>query len=352
MTPKYISRPHHNPPDAETRAECHVIQMALERYKTDHGEYPPYLLGGDIDGWQTWHTKWDGVNDIDMGDGRVASNAKVVDPLIEGAYIVSYPGNHYVPDGQVIIRLTNTEGNDQLGDGDPRFGYKGNVMGMVLDDPNFFNGSMRPGPFKWSEIETRRTLDRGDWMNVPSAFKTTSTNMYYLGGGFRSQGTSPNVDVTTIYRPGNFFYRAVQEMVMSQQGFTLPPPNTNLGGPYTHYILGGYGAINGLSGMDVIRLEQTDPDGNALTWRLPATSTSGRLYCGYGYFDNQGGNSGGLPEVFGGGDATTGPAWPYYQEGVSGPELIYGAPDGVPDGVIIVLRDGNENLSGLFPEPK
>jgi hypothetical protein len=328
-----------------------MVQQAIERYKTDHGEYPPYLLGGDIDGWQTWHARRDGVNDIDMGGGRVASNAKVVDPLIEDGYLLSYPPNAYVGDGQIIIRMTNAEGKDQQGDGDPRFGYKGNCMAMVLDDPNFFNGSMRPGPYKWSQIETRRTLDHGDWMNVPSAFKNSGTNMYYLGGGFRSQGTSPDVDVTSIYRPGNFFYRAVPEVVTSQQGFTLPPPNTNPGGAYTHYILGGYGAMNGLSGIDVIRLEQTDPDGNALAWRLPATYTSGPLYCGYGHFDNQGGNSGGLPEVFGGGDATTGPAWPYYREGASGPDLIYGAPDGVPDGVIIVLRDGSER--GMeFPDPK
>src|SRR3989304_1341263 len=136
--------------EAEVKANCHTIQIALERYMTDNNEYPHYLLGGDIDGWLNWHSKWDGVNDMLISYTRdTASNERVQDPMIEYDYITSYPFNPFVGDGQIIIRQTSVEGFDQQGDGDPRFGYKGNVMGMGLDDLNMFRGAPHTGPYFW-----------------------------------------------------------------------------------------------------------------------------------------------------------------------------------------------------------
>ncbi|MCK4721000.1 hypothetical protein KAU08_10085, partial [bacterium] len=41
--------------EAELKANCHTLQIALERYYVDNGEYPPYLLGGDPRSWENWH---------------------------------------------------------------------------------------------------------------------------------------------------------------------------------------------------------------------------------------------------------------------------------------------------------
>ena len=339
--------------EAEVKANCHTIQVALERYMTDNNEYPHYLLGGDIDGWMNWHTRFNGVGDMSMpdGSGRVASNERVQDPMIEYDYMTSYPFNPFVGDGQIIIRQTNVDGGDQQGEGDPRFGYKGNVMGQGLDDMNFFRGATHPGNYFWSEIETRRTLDRGDFMVVPPAFDSSGaiiqTDMYYLFGGFRYPPDliDPEVQTSDVYYtnwPGNFFYKATSDQILSRQGFTIPVPNTNIGGHYNRYILGGYGA-EGTQGMDVIRLIWWNPDGDDLHWRCPPPFLFDCFYLGYDLFSGGGWREpGGLPEVFGGGDEWNGPWNPYNKSDDNPDEFIYGAPDGTKDAVILVLDSGSE----------
>lgn len=337
--------------EAEVKSNCHTIQIALERYMTDNNEYPHYLLGGDIDGWLNWHHKYDGQGAMSMpdGGGRVASNDRLQDPMIEYDYITSYPFNPFVGDGQIIIRQTNRDGTDNQGDGDPRFGYKGNVMGQGLDDMNYFRGATHPGPFFWSEIETRRTLDRGDWMDVPPAFQSGGsfdTQMYYTFGGFRfhPDDIDPDRQVSDVlftFWPGNFFYKATSDQVMSRQGWTIPVPNTNLGGHYNRYLLGGYGS-QGTQGMDVIRLIWYSPGGETLSWRCPPPFDFDCFDLGYELFTGGFHVPGGLPEVFGGGDEWNGPWNPYNQSENNPGEFIYGAPDGVKDGVIIVLDSGSE----------
>jgi prepilin-type N-terminal cleavage/methylation domain-containing protein len=329
--------------EAETKANCHTIQISLERYMTDNMEYPHYLLGGDIDGWLNWHNQWDGVNNASMPNGMgIATNDRVQDPLVEYDYITSYPGNPFVGDGQIIIRQTDVLGRDEQGAGDPRFGYKGNVMGQGLDDMNMFRGDTHPGPYFWSAICTHRTLDRGQWMNVPPAFVSDETEMYYLFGGRRNQLQNASSDVIFTFWPGNFFYKATSDQVISRQGFTIPVPNTNIGGHYNRYMLGGYGA-EGTVGTDVIRLEYTDPDGGDLCWICPPPFQLNCFCLGYELFGYLNwGDPGGLPEVFGGGDAFTGPSYPYNKSESNPDEFIYGCEDGVPDGVILVLTNGSE----------
>jgi hypothetical protein len=50
----------------------------------------------------------------------------------------------------------------------------------------------------------------------------------------------------------------------------------------------------------------------------------------------------GLPAVFGGGDHNTAPYYPADRDPESLGHFIYGAPDGVKDGVILVLTTGAE----------
>ena len=103
--------------------------------------------------------------------------------------------------------------------------------------------------------------------------------------------------------------------------------------------------------MDVIRLEECvyGEPAQMIYYRLPAPwykyAKNSGIHCGYaidGGSPSQDGS--GLPEVCGGGDAFTGPFYPYNRgddgEGFSYGQFIYGAPDGHPDGVILVLTAG------------
>ena len=78
--------------EAEVKANCHTIQIGLERYMVDNNESPHYTPGGDIDGWMNWHSRYDGANDMGMSGGRVASNARLQDPMIEYDYITKMVG--------------------------------------------------------------------------------------------------------------------------------------------------------------------------------------------------------------------------------------------------------------------
>lgn len=326
---------------SETKSNLHEIQVAVERYMTDNDTYPWFLLGGDSRGWDSWHRKWDGVNDIEMRFSGNGTNDKVVDYLIEFDYMSSYPENPFVDDGASVILRTCVEGESSSGSGDPRFGYRGTVMGMGLDDMNFFKGAVHTGNFAWPDVETRRTLDRGDWMNVPEEFRDTFTIMYYLFGGHRP-GSGPNAgQIVYTFWPGNFFYKAAPDTILgSRHLITYTLPNTySVGGPRTRYILGCYGDI-GTLGLDIIRLDAYLDNGSHPRWRYPASFAHVEIYCGYDDFSRLHGEAGGLPEVFGGGDEETGP-WYYYNEGGRNyGDFIYGAPDGIPDGVILVLVDG------------
>jgi type II secretory pathway pseudopilin PulG len=326
--------------EGEAKANLHTLQQAIERYATDNGEYPRYLLGGDVRGWEAWHIVWDAANNTEMADGRVASNDLVRDPLIEYGYLDSYPANPFTDDGHIRIGQTNVDGSEQPGRGDPRFGWAGNLMGEGLDDPNFFKGALNNSLFAWSSVETRRTLDHGEWMNVPDWFKNPETNMYYLFGGFRTP-VGTGAGRPTSFWPGNFFYKAVPDVIMyNRNGFSMGRPNTGtLGGRRDRYILGVYGAQLA-GGLDVIRLEGITPDGDSVSWRYAAPRTPDADMCGYEEADGSWGKPIGLPEVFGGGDERTGPWWYYNEGGRNEGDFIYGAPDGVPDGVILVLVDG------------
>jgi hypothetical protein len=174
-------------------------------------------------------------------------------------------------------------------------------------------------------------------MKVPQSFIDPSTKMYYLFGGRR--GIGPDDRIATFWS-GNFFYKSAPDvMLRGRSGMSIPVPNTNsVGGFRDRYILGVYGAL-GTDGLDVIRLEPDAPDGSPVHWRLPPPFSDMGFQCGYQDFTGSFYSPGGLPEVFGGGDENTGPWWYYNEGGGNSGEFIHGAPDGVPDGVIMVLTE-------------
>jgi prepilin-type N-terminal cleavage/methylation domain-containing protein len=331
--------------EVEAKANLHTIQIAVERYNTDHKEYPAYLLGGDSDGWLYWHDAWD----EDSPPPEEPANAWVQDPLVEYNYIVSYPENPFIDagDGGLIIDATAPFMDDpEQGDGDPRFGYKGNIMGCGLDDPKFFEYGLHTAS---PRIETRRTLDRGDeWEPTEFGFPDRNASQDSFPGLYYNFGGRYNhINRKTIYTywPGNFFYQSASDIQPARSGFTWPYANRWYRGHVLRYMLGVYGSQR-TPGKDVIRLQEVTPDDLAtqLWWRYPPPfpdppeSGTPRVATRYAISAE----SGGLPAVFGGGSHSLGPAYPADRDPKYLGQFIYGAPDGVKDGIILVLYTGQE----------
>jgi type II secretory pathway pseudopilin PulG len=329
----------HDAFDAEAKANLHTIQIAVERYGVDMEEFPPYLLGGDFDGWEAWHR----ANDAAQPNPGNPANNWVLDPLVEYDYLSSYPSNPFIDDNSPmeIIAATSFKDDYSYGDGDPRFGYKGNVMGNGLDDPFFFEDAHPNLPY--SRIETKRTLDRGGKVDpVKYGFpnKNAGTGnrpgLYYNFGGRYDQNTRKEC---ITFWPGEFFYKAIPTIIPARKGWSLPYPNqVDLNGfdNARHYILGVWG-YEGNKGIDAIRLQEVTPDQDQeqVFWRLPPPWPGDKDYpCGY---TGRAGEPLGLPAVFGGGDATHGPFWPPDKDPASLGSIIYGAPDGMRDGLIMTL---------------
>ena len=325
--------------EAEVKANLHTIQIALERYMVDNNEYPDFLIGGDVQGWNNWHSVHDPEDPL---------NTIVQDAMIQYDYIVSYPENPFVNDGSVVIRSTSTKPNPQQGDGDPRFGYKGNVMGNGLEDFYFFQYTCGALPYQCnSMIETRRTLpaDQQLLLGFPELDGSLFQGVHYMFGGRRLDNGDGTYGTIATYWPGDFMYRGLGSHTSERIGYTYYDPGYTLPEHTERFILGAYGSFL-TPGLDIIRLEDRLENGAEVLYRMPPPWPNppdmsfgyAQIRCGWPIWTGAGGC--GLPEVSGGGDANTGPYYPYD----SGPkkEWIYGAPDGQKDGILLVLAAGAE----------
>lgn len=276
--------------ESEVKSNLHAIQMAVERYYVDENEYPGVLIGGDQNSWEQYF--------IRMGGDRT-----IHDPLIELNYLVSYPQNVFVDEQEGHIYLEQSGGSPTIpGSGDPRFGHKGTVMPNSVDDPMWF---MAPGGI----AETINTAG------------TPLIQTYFVYGGQILGSGQPTVAIIQ----GSFFYRCVGPIDMVTSTPSATPVRRDFRySNFSRYILGGFGHET-TKGLDIIRLNgagnyQVYP-GSLWTYNIPML----------------------LPEAFGGGDAENNPFFPYepVQEGVKFP---YGAPDGLEDGLIMVVTDSGDNL--------
>lgn len=342
--------------EAEVKANIHTVQVAIERYDVDQSRYPSFLLGGDSEGWHKWHYD----HDVSGVPPDQPSDNLVQDVLVQYGYITSYPKNPFVNDGMSIIQSTAATGTGpggqfQPGDGDPRFGFNGGIMGNGLSDPAYFEYRIiGVPPVETPLIETKRTLDPAAVAAL--GFLEPDEGLHWMMGGRLAFDNSvpPEPITVAVFWPGNFFYRGLFDHPLERKGWTWYDPGTIPGGTkMNRYILGGYGSTR-TAGMDVIRLEgyvygEPPSDDVAIYYRLPAPwfkyARASGIRCGYSIDGGSPSDIGsGLPEVCGGGDAFTGPFYPYNRgddgEGFTFGQYIYGAPDGHPDGVILVLTAG------------
>jgi type II secretion system protein G len=332
--------------EAEVKANVHTIQIALERYATDHsGAYPKYILGGDSRGWD----ERDGCRAIVEQTNEDLRPPR--DPLVHFAYVTSYPDNAFIDPGDGITSVIPWTGASYtLGDGDIRFGWTGEIMGNTLDDPRYLFSSFGQ--------ETRLAYTMISWLQSYNigVLNSNSPNSFYCMGGlptWTNAGVSdPNGRAIKAFWPGQFFYRSGGDF------FVANPENVQgsvyediWGWPYmriNRYILGGYGSPR-TDGEDVIRL--TTLEGLAASTQGGAISgmISGQYYQDHtnpeeswshpDFQDIQVGYSN--PEVFGGGERGLMPQFPYYESGSKA--TIFGAPDGYRDGVVIALTSGQDS---------
>jgi prepilin-type N-terminal cleavage/methylation domain-containing protein len=336
--------------EAEVKSNIHTIQVAIERYEVDAHRYPSFLLGGDTEGWHKWHLRWD----VDTPPPTDPCNNLVQDVLVQYGYITSYPKNPFVDDGMAIIQSTSATGSGpggafQPGDGDPRFGFSGAIMGNGLSDPAYYrNRTIGIPPIETPLIETRRTLQDDAVQQL--GFLEPPDGLHWMMGGRKGFDADGEVITVSVFWPGNFFYRGLFDHPLERKGWTWYDPGTIPGGTkMNRYILGGYGSTR-TDGLDAIRLETLNYDAtDDVYYRLPPPwykyARSSGIKCGYADDGSDpSGTGSGLPEVCGGGDAFTGPFYPYNrgddEDGFAYGQYIYGAPDGHPDGVIIILTAG------------
>lgn len=337
--------------EAQVKADIHIIQMAIERYYVDHETYPRFLLGGDQKGWREWHLR----NDESPFIPDIPSNNIVVDVLLQYGYLDSYPKNPFVDDGMTIIKSTSAFGsgpirNHRFGDGDPRFGYRGDRMGNGLSDPEYYkHRTYGIPPVETSLIETRRTLDDETVRRL--GFIEPPDGIHYMMGGRKAFDNQGNVITIATFWPGNFFYRSIWVRPANEpRGWGGDYCNATIpgGAKPNNYILGGYGSTR-TAGMDVIRLEGRNWDNtDDVFFRLPAPwfqyARSSGIKCGYDIeSETLFINGSKLPEVFGGGDAFTGPMYPpnrpCIENNYTYDVCVFGAPDGHPDGVIVLFHN-------------
>jgi prepilin-type N-terminal cleavage/methylation domain-containing protein len=334
--------------EAEVKAACHTIQVALERYATDHsGAYPNYILGGDQRGWD----EREGCRALTLPASENQRPPR--DPLIHFCYVTSYPGNPFIDPGEGVSSVIMWTSNyTTLGWGDVRFGWTGEIMGNTLDDPKFlFSARGQPTRLQYTMYPNAEwhigVLD----LASPNTFFCMGGHPEWVRGDLSS--SDPDSDTVRAFWPGQFFYRCGGDFFVANRTSLSGAEFTWIWGwPYMRvnkYMLGGYGSPR-TEGMDVIRL--TTKDGHtASLWSHPIPMY-GEIVNEY-YQDNTDLTSEyshpdfkvrvhyANPEVFGGGQRGVMPQFPYYMFATQ--DWLFGAPDGHRDGVILVLTAGSDS---------
>jgi prepilin-type N-terminal cleavage/methylation domain-containing protein len=336
--------------EAEVISNVHTIQIALERYATDHsGAYPNYILGGDTRGWD----RRSGCRALTK---PMNENEKPpYDPLVQYAYVNSYPDNPFIDPGEGVTSVIAWTGASyRLGDGDIRFGYTGELMGNCLDDPKYlFTAEGMPSRLQY-------TLYPQHSDHYLGVLDSNSPNSYYCMGGLpgwsrAADGTSDlSAPPIKAFWPGQYFYRAGGDFFLANPGNVDGSEYESIWGwPYMRvnkYMLGGYGSPR-TDGMDVIRL--TTLDGSAASFP-PGNGSINGVINGEFYQNKQDPTASNShpdyplvrvgysnPECMGGGERGLMPQFPYTESGSKA--WIFGAPDGYRDGVIIVLTSGSDS---------
>ncbi|MFH1923517.1 MAG: type II secretion system protein [Planctomycetota bacterium] len=296
--------------EAECKSNLHNIQLSVERFAVDTGgTYPDYLIGGQ--GKYSRFTAGGAnafTNVTDCADRTVLS-----DPLLRKGYVDAYPKNPFATKGAAIQQFQMDVGDVLYNNSNyavrqgTRFGPYCTLTGNVLADFRF----------------TR-------YVTVEQSTGIQSTERSYCDIEYRFwdlwKSSKPNP-----FLPGEFFYKSAGVIVAANRN--VDPNRPILPTVVEYYMLGGYGAIRTkgrdiLGGEPMIQFtEATGSSGSASEFEIPAWTRSTSVLT-----DEQG-RFLGSPYSNARGDETV-------------DQLQYGCPNGVRDGIILVLVPGEDTKGG------
>jgi prepilin-type N-terminal cleavage/methylation domain-containing protein len=331
--------------EAEVKANLHNVQLSVERFAVDtEGSYPQYLIGGEGKYAQTVNAQsansFNNVKDVDPKE-------HVSDPLLRRGYIDAYPRNPFTKNGIAVHQLQeNLDGNndDPLRNGTPtgqalgtRFGPYCTTMGQVLCDPRYK---------LWSYVDLTNPANNDDQAFTYADIEYKFWDMW--------QGNKP-----TPYLPGQFFYKGSGPIVAvgTNDATDAPiiPTDTD------QYELGGYGSIRS-KGKDILGKE------TQIIYSTQTSSSAGDNWLATANPDlGEHPMQGGPPPPSGGGSGSgnssqgTRKIWPWTrsrnstslydgspyspaQAGDSNDQLNYGNPNGIRDGLVLVLTAGEDYI--------
>lgn len=347
--------------EAEVKANLHNVQLSVERFAVDtEGVYPSYLIGGEAKYAQNVNTSasanaFTNIKECDPIEG-------VSDPLLRRGYIDSYPRNPFTRNGISIHQVQVTGPSPSSPDDPLRNGTDGD------NGNNGYELGTRFGPYCTTMGSVLADFRYQEWI-----FVDVDT------GGYTPYPTDCDIEYDFFdmwegnrplpYLPGQFFYKsigpiiAVGDVNADKDGDPVIPTEVD------QYMLGGYGSIR-TKGKDILGpelpiryLRRADAGSN---WLASATWTEGGFDTG-GIVPTQGGP--GDPGGPGGGgtggtsfqevypwtrstDSLTDPdlgeylGSPYSRAnaGDSNDQLQYGDPNGIRDGIILVLTAGEDYI--------
>ena len=295
----------HDRRGAEAKANLHNIQLSVERFAVDHGGcYPQYLIGGEP-----------GSAGADWAS----------DPLLREGYIDSYPRNPFArpadqPGKLEVLEVQrqlskSTIGSDPLRPGSPegdkygyRFGKDGGTMGQVLCDARWPT---------WTREDpaTGEPAEQPTWADVEYRFWDV-----WLG------------NKPLPYSPGQFFYKGIGPVIAHTKTGEESAGPVILPTEIDQYMLGIYGDLRSkgkdiLGGIsDPLELPVGVQDGDSILAADPVEFIS--------WFPRTGSTLD--PE------GREGNPYTVPTEDVWGEQMQYGNPNGVRDGIILVLTAGED----------
>ncbi len=331
--------------EAQARANLATINHGLERYANDHyGYYPGYLWGGNDTSWCTipgtarttaFNIRQDCriseriVPDSRLQYGATSTSWMILDPLIRYGYLREYPQNPFLP---------NTDAFCYVLQNDPRFGCSDfgqpSTMGNILPDPNFPSSPI------------------GAVAAIPSQ---RMGMLYFAGDGYTQ---------TADWLPGMLIYRSWSIKPQQPNCIGQPQPYQNPNFPDCesaafgeHFLLGVYGSFY-TAGRDIICDNPSNRDLRGLPCDDIAYGTIGResglpnkVMMDAWDPDMDGNiNNDDCDEPPNGrvGDISDCDLDTFGTRGLSLGELtktrrvVFGRPDGIQDGIILLLTSAEE----------
>lgn len=333
--------------EAEVKANVHNIQLSVERFAVDtEGAYPNFIIGGEAkySSQVVTGSSSNAFTGLEVCDPI----ERVSDPLLRKAYLDAYPRNPFTRNGVAIHQVQTTlpsaaAGEDPLrnagGEGlesGTRFGPYCTSMGSVLADPRFQEWTyVIPASNSTQPRYTRADVEYEFW------------DMW--------EGNKP-----LPYLPGQFFYKGNGPIIAigGNDAETEPILPTEI----DSYMLGAYGGIRS-KGKDILgterEIEYRQRSANTSNL-LAGANTTGASNDHTGPMQGGPGGGPGGPGGGGGGATSTFEIWPWTRSEVGGAgdlngspyspalavdsneQLRYGNPNGVRDGLILIVTAGED----------